>query len=121
MSNLITDPEGLNKMRIACQEASSVLDFITPYIQPGVTTVGLDRLCLDYINNTLGANSATVGYAPTGSPPFPSSICYPVHHVLCHGITGTTVLTLGELVHIDVTNHRQAYVWGKGVTVEVGT
>jgi len=103
MSSLITDPEDLNKMRTACREAASVLDFITPYVQPGVSTGELDRLCLDYINNTLKAKSATVGYAPPGYPPFPSSICTSVNHVICHGIPGEKVLKNGDIMNIDVT------------------
>jgi methionyl aminopeptidase len=103
MISLITDPEDLNKMRVSCQEAASVLDFIAPYVQPGVSTAELDRLCLDYINNTLKAKSATVGYAPPGYPPYPGSICTSVNHVVCHGIPNDKQLKKGDIVNVDVT------------------
>ena len=36
-------------MRIAGRLASEVLDYITPFVKPGVTTGELDRLCHDYM------------------------------------------------------------------------
>ncbi|TAM82430.1 MAG: type I methionyl aminopeptidase [Candidimonas sp.] len=101
--SLITDPEDLDKMRVACQEAASVLDFIAPHVQAGITTGELDRLCLDYIQNTLKAKSATIGYAPPGYPPYPGSVCTSVNHVICHGIPGDKVLKNGDTMNIDVT------------------
>ena len=68
----ITNPDDLNKMRAACQDAAKVLDFITPHVKPGVTTGELDRLCLEYLTDELKVKSATVGYAPPGYPPFPA-------------------------------------------------
>ncbi len=103
MISLITDPEDLDKMRVACQEAASVLDFIAPHVQAGITTGELDRLCLDYIQNTLKAKSATIGYAPPGYPPYPGSVCTSVNHVICHGIPGDKVLKNGDTMNIDVT------------------
>lgn len=103
MSSLVTDPVDLNKMRTACQEAAQVLDFITPHVVAGASTGELDRLCLDFINNTLKAKSATVGYGPPGYPPFPASICTSVNHVICHGIPGDKILKNGDIMNIDVT------------------
>ncbi|KAG1435017.1 hypothetical protein G6F56_014109 [Rhizopus delemar] len=71
----ITNPADLAKMRAACQDAAKVLDFITPYVKPGVTTGELDRLCLEYLTDVLKVKSATVGYAPPGYPPFTGAIC----------------------------------------------
>lgn len=100
---IITDPADLAKMRAACQGAASVLDFIAPYVVTGVTTSELDRLCLKYITETLGATSATVGYAPPGYTPFPGAICTSVNHQICHGIPSDKVLKAGDSLNIDVT------------------
>lgn len=100
---IVTDSADLAKMRAACQGAASVLDFITPFIVPGVTTGELDKRCLQYITEVLGAKSATVGYAPPGYPPFPGSICTSVNHQVCHGIPGDKVLKAGDSLNIDVT------------------
>ena len=100
---LVTDPADLAKMREACQAAALILDFITPYVKPGVTTGELDRLCLEYLTDTLKVQSATIGYAPPGYPPFTGAICTSVNHQVCHGIPGDKVLKSGDALNIDVT------------------
>ncbi|HWK62590.1 MAG TPA: type I methionyl aminopeptidase [Eoetvoesiella sp.] len=103
MSNLVTDPADLDKMRAACQAAAQTLDFLEPHVKAGITTGELDRLCMDFITNELNVKSATVGYAPPGYPPFPASICTSINHVICHGIPGDKVLKNGDIMNIDVT------------------
>jgi methionyl aminopeptidase len=100
---IVTEPADLAKMRAACQAAASVLDFIEPFVKPGVTTGELDRLVVNFITNELHVTSATVGYAPPGYPPFTGSICTSVNHQVCHGIPGEKVLKAGDSLNIDVT------------------
>ena len=38
------DAQGVEGMRVACKLASEVLDYITPFIKPGITTNDIDRL-----------------------------------------------------------------------------
>jgi len=95
-----SDVEG---MRLACRLAAEVLDMLTPHVKAGITTLQLDKLALDYVVNVQGCVSATVGYAPPGYPPFPSSICTSVNHVVCHGIPNDRPLKDGDIVNIDVT------------------
>ena len=95
-----SDVEG---MRLACRLASEVLDMLTPHVKAGVTTLQLDKLALNHVVNVQGCISATVGYAPPGYPPFPSSICTSVNHVVCHGIPNDRPLKDGDIVNIDVT------------------
>lgn len=101
--SLVTNPEDQAKMRAACREAAKVLDFITPLVKPGVTTGELDQLCLKFLTEELKVKSATVGYAPSGYPPFPGAICTSVNHQVCHGIPGEKVLKNGDVLNIDVT------------------
>lgn len=100
---LVTDPADLDKMRAACRDAAKVLDYLTPFVKAGITTGELDTLTLDFIHNELHVQSATVGYAPPGYPPFPGAICTSVNHQVCHGIPGDKVLKNGDVVNIDVT------------------
>jgi methionyl aminopeptidase len=101
--SIVTDPTDLARMRTACREAASVLDFLAPHVKPGVTTGELDRLALEFVTDELKAKSATVGYAPPGYPPFPGAICTSVNHQVCHGIPGDKVLKNGDELNIDVT------------------
>ena len=45
-------------MRDVCRRASELLDFITPYVKVGVSTLKLDELMLEHTENVLEANSA---------------------------------------------------------------
>jgi methionyl aminopeptidase len=74
-----TDFEG---MRRAGRLAAEALDFITPHVEPGVTTGRLDDLCHQYILD----HDATP--APLNYRGFPKSICTSINHVVCHGIPG---------------------------------
>jgi len=100
---LVTDPTDLDKMRAACRDAAKVLDYLAPFVKPGITTGELDRLTLEYITDELKVKSATVGYAPPGYPPFPGAICTSVNHQVCHGIPGERVLKNTDVLNIDVT------------------
>jgi methionyl aminopeptidase len=91
------------KMRIAGKLASEVLDFITPYVKPGVTTGRLDDLCHDYITRVQQAIPAPLNYAPPGHRPYTKSICTSVNHQVCHGVPGDKVLRNGDIVNIDIT------------------
>ncbi len=95
--------EEIEGMRVACRLGSEVLDYITPFVKPGVTTAELDRLAKDYMIDVQGTNPATLNYAPPGYPPFPGSICASVNDVICHGIPGERALKSGDALNIDIT------------------
>jgi methionyl aminopeptidase len=99
----IKDADQIEKMRAACRDGATVLDYIAPFVKPGVTTGELDRLCHDFIVNELGDIPAPLNYAPPGYTPFPKSICTSVNHQICHGIPGDKVLKSGDVLNIDVT------------------
>jgi methionyl aminopeptidase len=94
----IKTAEEIEKMRAAGRLAADVLRMIGPYVQAGVTTGELDRLCHDYIVNVQQAVPAPLNYKG-----FPKSICTSVNHVVCHGIPGDKKLKKGDVVNIDVT------------------
>jgi methionyl aminopeptidase len=89
--------ESFEGMRRAGLLASQTLDFIAPYVKPGVTTGELDKLCHDFIVERGGVP------APLGYRGFPKSVCTSVNHVVCHGIPGDRVLHDGDIMNIDVT------------------
>ncbi|MDR1474940.1 MAG: type I methionyl aminopeptidase [Holosporales bacterium] len=84
-------------MRNAGRLAASTLDFITPYVQEGVTTEHLDELCHNFITSN-GAIPATLGYNG-----YPKSTCISINEVICHGIPSSRKLENGDILNIDVT------------------
>ncbi len=90
-------PEEFAAMRKAGRLAAEMLDFIAPYVKPGVTTDELDRLCHGF---TLDHDAVP---APLNYRGFPRSICTSVNHVVCHGIPGERKLIEGDIINIDVT------------------
>ena len=96
-------------MRLAGRLASEVLDYIAPYVKPGVTTGELDELCHRYMVDVQQSIPAPLHYAPPGYEPFPRSICTSVNHVVCHGIPGDKRLRAGDVVNIDVTVIKDGY------------
>ena len=96
-SIMIHDKDSFAAMRKAGKLAAEVLDYITPYVEPGVTTDILDKKCYDFIvkNNAIPA--------PLNYKGFPKSICTSINHVICHGIPGDKVLINGDIVNIDIT------------------
>ncbi len=103
MSILIKTPEEIEHMRVACRLAAEVLDYIEPYVKPGVTTGELDRLCHDYMVNVQETIPAPLNYAPPGYSPYPKSICTSINHQVCHGVPGDKALKKGDIVNIDIT------------------
>ena len=103
MSITLKTPEEIEKMRIAGRLASEVLDYITPFVKPGVTTGELDKLCHDYQVDVQGCIPAPLNYAPPGHAPYPRSICTSVNHQVCHGVPGDKKLKIGDVVNLDIT------------------
>ncbi len=103
MSVTIQSAEDIAHMRVACRLASEVLDYIAPFVQAGVSTETLDRLCHEYMVNVQGTTPAPLNYQPPGYPPYPKAICTSVNDVICHGIPSNKILRQGDIVNIDVT------------------
>lgn len=97
MNVKIHKKQDFEKMRVAGKLAAETLDYITPFVAPGVTTEKLNTLCHDFIVDR-GAIPAPLNYKG-----FPKSICTSVNHVICHGIPGDKKLLNGDIVNIDVT------------------
>ena len=93
-----TDKQDFEKMRNAGKLAAQCLDYITPFVNVGVSTGELDDLCNKFIIDNK-AIPACLGYRG-----FPKSICTSINHVICHGIPDyERKLSDGDIVNIDVT------------------
>jgi len=104
MTVTIKDAQEIEKMRVAGKLAADVLEFIEPYIKPGVTTNELDKLCHDYTVDVQNAIPAPLNYHG-----FPKSICTSVNHVICHGIPNEKHLKKGDMINVDITVIKDLY------------
>jgi len=109
MAITIKNADDIEKMRVAGRLAAEVLDYITPYVKPGVTTNELDRLCHDYMVNVQGCIAAPLNYAPHGHQPYPKSICTSINHQVCHGVPSEKQLKSGDIVNLDITVIKDGY------------
>ena len=99
MNISIKNFEDIEKMRIAGKLAAEVLEMITPFVKPGVSTGELDKLCYDHIVNVQNAIPANVGYKG-----YEKTICSSINQVICHGIPNSEkFLKDGDILNIDVT------------------
>jgi methionyl aminopeptidase len=109
MSITIKTPAELEQMRLAGRLAGEVLDYIAPFVKPGVSTAELDRLCHDYMVDVQGCIPAPLNYAPPGYAPYTKSICASVNHQVCHGIPNDRPLKKGDIVNLDITTIKDGW------------
>lgn len=101
MSILIKNESQINGIRQSCQLAATALDYITPFVQIGVTTYELDFLLEDFIIRH-NAVAAPKGYKVNNFV-YPKATCISLNEVVCHGIPDNRSLQDGDILNIDVT------------------
>lgn len=93
----IFNNEEFDKLKKAGHLAAQVLDYISEFVVPGVTTLELDKLCHEFIIKH-NAIPACVGYHG-----YKHATCISLNHVVCHGIPSNRKLINGDILNIDVT------------------
>ena len=89
--------ESFEKTKLAGSIASGALDEVNSIIKPGLSTLEIDKLCYEYINDH-NAFSAPLYYRG-----YPKTCCTSVNHVVCHGIPSEKILYDGDVINVDVT------------------
>jgi methionyl aminopeptidase len=84
-------------MRAAGRLAAATLDYITPFVVPGVQTIELNDLIEKFMRDH-GSVPATINYRG-----YKHASCISPNHVVCHGIPSEKTLNDGDIVNIDVT------------------
>lgn len=88
----------IEKLKIACKAAADLLDYLTDFVRPGVSTLELDDLAVNWIAER-GFKAAPLNYHG-----FPKSVCTSINDVICHGIPSEKdILKDGDILNIDVT------------------
>jgi methionyl aminopeptidase len=100
----MSDPVKIEKMRKAGQLTAQVLEAVSEFIRPGLTTLEVDAFCEDYIVNTLKTIPGSKGQYG-----YPFAVNTSVNHVVCHGMPNEKPLKIGDIVNVDVTVKHEGY------------
>lgn len=114
MIYLKTDEE-IELMRRANQLVGMTLAEVAKHIEPGVSTLMLDKVADEFIRDN-GALPAFLGYSG-----FPNSICTSVNEQIVHGIPSSkTILKEGDIISVDCGTILDGYVGDSAYTFCVG-
>jgi methionyl aminopeptidase len=102
------------KMRDSGCVAARILDSVSKYVVPGVTTLEIDKFAGECMRSE-GVISAFLGYRN-----FPRNICVSVNDEVVHGIGGSRRVRMGDIVKLDVGIVKDGWVGDTAKTVAVG-
>ncbi len=111
----IKTAEEIEKMIKVGKILGDCFDYLSQFIEPGVSTYKLDELAEKYLRKH-GCIPSFKGYEG-----FPGSICASVNDVLIHGIPSKkVVLKEGDIISIDMGNILDGYNGDAARTYKVG-
>ena len=93
---VLKKPDEINAIRKSSLLVGKALAEIAKIVEPGVTTLQLDRVADSFIRDH-GAYPGFLGYHD-----FPNSICASVNQAVVHGIPNAQPLKEGDIVSIDI-------------------
>ncbi|MBZ5568463.1 MAG: type I methionyl aminopeptidase [Acidobacteriia bacterium] len=115
MAIVCKSPSELDKMRASGRIVRQVLDTVRAMVEPGVTTMDLERAAEKKIKE-LGAKPAFKGYYD-----YPCVLCTSVNQEIVHGIPSPKrMLKDGDIVSIDCGVVLDGYYGDAAITVPVG-
>ena len=107
-------PDEIDRMRRAGRVVAATIQRLQEAVRPGVTTAQLDRLAEEAIRSA-GAAPSFKGYRG-----FPGSICTSLNEQVVHGIPGSRVLRVGDLLSLDVGAIWDGYHADSAISMFVG-
>jgi methionyl aminopeptidase len=110
----IKNEREIEKMRIACQAARTILERVSALLRPGVTTGEVDQAAADFMAED-NCKSAFLGYRG-----FPGNVCISVNEEVVHGIGGSRRIQYGDIVKLDIGVIKGGWVGDTATTVPVG-
>jgi len=115
---LVKNAAEINAVRESCKIVAGVISYISKFLNPGVTTLEIDRLVEEYIISK-DAVPAFKGYKVHKNI-FPASACISINEEVVHGIPGTRKLLEGDIVSIDVGVKKNGYYGDGAKTFAIG-
>lgn len=116
---IIKTKKDIDFIRESCKIVAETLQLLKSNVKPGITTLELDKIAEDYIKSN-DAIPAFKGYTQGGAPGFPGSVCTSVDDEVVHGIPGSRVLKIGEIISLDVGVLKNDYYGDAAISVAIG-
>ncbi len=91
----LKNAQQLSEIQKSCDILSGMFAHIRKHVQPGVTTLELDRIAEEFIRNN-GAVPAFLGYMN-----YPSSLCVSINEEVIHGLPSKRTIRAGDIVGLD--------------------
>lgn len=111
---ILKSERDLDLMRPACHVAGLVLEEVSAWIRPGISTREIDAFAAARIKHH-GARSAFLGYRN-----YPCHVCISVNEEVVHGLAGDRRIQFGDIVSLDVGVVHQGFIGDTARTVAVG-
>ena len=112
---IIKTKRQIDGIRRSSKLAATTLKYLASYLKPGISTLKLDQLAVEYIKD----HHATA--APLNYDGFPKSICTSINNVVCHGIPSSReVLKEGDIVNIDITTILEGFYGDTSASFPIG-
>jgi methionyl aminopeptidase len=109
MNIFLKTEDEIELMRRANQLVGKTLAELAKHIQPGVTTLQLDKIAEEFIKDN-GAEPTFKNFPNPFGGPFPASICTSVNAIVVHGIPNErTILKDGDIISIDCGTYLDGY------------
>jgi methionyl aminopeptidase len=106
--------EQIEQVRESAKVLSRLLAEIAKVIKPGITTLSLDKLAYDFIQDN-GGTPAFLNYHG-----FPYSLCISVNDQIVHGFPSDYVIKEGDLVSVDGGVNLKGFISDSAYTFGVG-
>jgi methionyl aminopeptidase len=104
----------IERMRAANALVADVLGELATLVQPGVTTLDLDRAAERLVRDG-GAEPAFKGYRG-----YPATLCASINEQVVHGIPSSRKLVEGDIISLDMGVKLNGFFGDTAVTVPVG-
>src|SRR5690606_14003177 len=106
--------EQIEQVRASADVLSHLLAEIAKVIEPGITTLSLDKLAYEYIQDH-GGTPAFLNYHG-----FPYSLCISVNEQVVHGFPSEYIIKDGDIVSVDGGVNLNGYISDSAYTFGVG-
>lgn len=106
--------EEIDLIKKSCQLVSKTHAMLSNFVEPGISTLKLDKLAYDFINDHQ-AKPAFLNYNG-----FPNTLCISVNDTIVHGIPSKKELQNGDIVSIDCGVQKNGFFGDSCFTFPVG-